>query len=40
MADGVDMMIVNGAHPETLYDVLEGRPVGTRFAAEKGRKTT
>ena len=37
MADGVDMMIVNGARPETLYDVLEGRAVGTRFIAEKGR---
>ena len=28
---GVEMVITNGAHPERLYDILEGREVGTRF---------
>lgn len=28
---GVDMIIMNGAKPERLYDVAEGRSVGTRF---------
>ena len=37
MDAGTDMMIVNGARPEILYDVLDGKRVGTRFI---GRKTT
>ena len=32
-----DMMIVNGARPSILYDVLDGKAVGTRFI---GRKRT
>ena len=32
-ADGVDMVIANGAHPELLYKIAEGEPAGTRFAA-------
>ncbi len=28
---GVDMVIMNGAKPERLYDAAEGRSVGTRF---------
>ncbi len=28
---GVDMIILNGAKPELLYDVVEGKAVGTRF---------
>lgn len=28
----IDMVITNGQNPECLYDVLAGRPVGTRFA--------
>lgn len=28
---GCDMAIVNGAHPNALYDVVAGKPVGTRF---------
>ena len=35
-AAGVDMVITNGAHPAVLYDIAEGLPVGTRFAAGKG----
>ena len=31
MEAGIDMVIVNGARPEILYDVIEGKPVGTRF---------
>ena len=28
---GVEMVIANGAKPELLYDIVEGKPVGTRF---------
>ncbi len=35
MDAGIDLMIVNGADPAVLYDVLDGKPVGTRF---RGRK--
>ena len=37
MEKGTDMVIVNGRRPESLYDVMEGRPVGTRFI---GKGTT
>lgn len=30
-AAGIDMIIANGAKPELLYDIVEGKPVGTRF---------
>ena len=30
-----DLVIANGSHPELLYDIAEGRPVGTRFAGRK-----
>ena len=29
---GVDMVIANGNEPAALYDIVEGKPVGTRFA--------
>lgn len=32
---GVDMIITNGAHAEVLYDILEGKPVGTKFIGQK-----
>ena len=32
---GCDMIIMNGAKPELLYDVAEGKPVGTRFHAKE-----
>ena len=35
MEAGVDMMIVNSARPSILYDVLEGKPVGTRFVGRR-----
>ena len=28
---GCDMVIANGKNPQGLYDILEGKPVGTRF---------
>ena len=31
MEAGIDMVITNGENPETLYDVVEGKAVGTRF---------
>ena len=30
---GCDMIIANGAKPALLYDILDGKPVGTRFIA-------
>lgn len=33
---GLDMVIANGAYPEKLCDLLEGKSVGTRFLGKKG----
>lgn len=30
---GIDMIITNGNNPEVLYDIIEGKQVGTRFIA-------
>ena len=35
-AQGCDMVITNGEHPERLYDIAQGKDVGTRFLAHKG----
>ena len=35
MAAGVEMVITNGAHPERLYDIVDGKEVGTRFLPSK-----
>ena len=35
MEAGLDMVIVNGAQPELLYDVTEGKPAGTRFIGRR-----
>lgn len=32
---GIDMIIANGDDPESLYALLEGKPVGTRFIGKK-----
>ena len=32
---GIDMVIANGQNPETLYDIIEGKPVGTRFLGQR-----
>ena len=34
-AEGADMVIANGSHPELLYDIADGGPAGTRFAGRK-----
>ena len=33
-AAGCDMVIANGARPEVLYDIAEGKSAGTRFKAK------
>ena len=35
MEQGIDMVITNGACPARLYDIVEGKPVGTRFNGKK-----
>ena len=32
---GIDMVIANGENPALIYDILDGRPVGTRFTGRK-----
>ena len=34
MASGVDMIIANGGNPELLYDIADGKPIGTRFSSK------
>ena len=34
---GCEMVIMNGEKPELLYDLFDGKAVGTRFLAGKGR---
>ncbi len=35
-AQGSDVFIINGKHPENIYDIINGKPVGTMF---KGNST-
>ncbi len=35
MENGADMIITNGAEPERLYDIVEGRHVGTLFVGRR-----
>lgn len=35
MNNGCDMIIANGENPDILYDILEGKAVGTRFVGKK-----
>lgn len=35
---GCEMVITNGDSPEKIYDILDGKQVGTRFLAKKGTK--
>lgn len=37
MEAGTDMLIINGEDPEKLYDVLDGKAVGTRFIGRKDK---
>ena len=34
---GTDMIIANGEHPAMLYDIAEGKAIGTRFIGKKGQ---
>ncbi len=34
-AHGIDMIITNGDNPTALYDIADGKPVGTRFVGRK-----
>lgn len=34
MDSGIDMVITNGAHLEHLYDIVDGKAIGTRFSKE------
>ncbi len=34
MDAGIDMVIANGENPSLLYDIVEGKAVGTRFVAK------
>ena len=34
MATGIDMIIANGQDPESLYGLMEGKNIGTRFVGE------
>lgn len=33
--EGIDMIIANGDNPNILYDIAEGKPVGTKFFGKK-----
>ncbi|MGN0808078.1 MAG: glutamate 5-kinase [Candidatus Coproplasma sp.] len=35
MQSGADMVIVNGANPEIIYDVISGSAVGTKFTGKR-----
>lgn len=37
---GVEMAIINGKRPQNLYDLFEGKPIGTRFTARAGSSAT
>lgn len=32
---GIDTVVMSGEQPDRLYDLMEGRPIGTRFYAEE-----
>lgn len=34
-AAGADMVIANGKRPSVLYDIVDGKDIGTRFSAER-----
>ncbi len=34
-AQGIDAVVTNGQKPEALYDIIEGRSVGTLFAGQR-----
>ena len=38
MNEGCDMIIANGSDPTLLYDIADGKPVGTRFLSNRSCK--
>ena len=34
-AAGCDMIITNGSNPDVIYDILDGKSVGTKFLKVK-----
>ncbi len=36
---GIDMIIINSDNIQNLYDIVDGKTVGTRFLAQKKKKT-
>jgi len=34
-SQGIDVIVTNGSNPKALYDIVEGRPVGTLFSGKK-----
>ena len=32
---GIDMVIANGSYPSLLYDIVEGKSIGTKFLGRK-----
>ncbi len=34
-AQGIDTVVTNGKRPEALYEILEGKSVGTLFAGKR-----
>lgn len=40
MDNGFDMVITNGSHPESLYSIVEGGEIGTRFLSEHRKETS
>ena len=35
MENGIDMIIADGSRPDLLYDIADGKQVGTRFYGRK-----
>jgi len=35
LACGCDMVITNGNNPTNIYDVVDGKPVGTTFTEKR-----
>ena len=35
MSNGIDVVITNGKKPESLYEIINGRSVGTLFEGQK-----